>query len=188
MKNKKKGKCCCCFVQFRFVLLLCWCVQRQLNKLSNVTRFVSEASDHSRLAANSWASVLPVSHRYNNNNTRIQRFRYFLQSPHSTANCLQHVRSVGPVATVCKSRATHRALITCKCHVTCHLVRRVCLFVGWLLNVPATGQCISGTDLLSQCSIATHLPLQAVDQLPCLLCLQVYLTVHVHYLPHRWGR
>ena len=50
--------------------------------------------------------------------------RDFLQSPHSAANCLQHVRSSGPSATVCKSRATHRALITCKCHVTCHLVRR----------------------------------------------------------------
>ena len=50
--------------------------------------------------------------------------RDFLQSPHSAANCLQHVRSSGPGAIVCKSRATHRALITCKCHATCHLVRR----------------------------------------------------------------
>ena len=50
--------------------------------------------------------------------------RDFLQSPDSAANCLQHVRSSGPGATVCKSRATHRALITCKCHATCHLVRR----------------------------------------------------------------
>ena len=50
--------------------------------------------------------------------------RDLLQSPHSAANCLQHVRSSGPGAIVCKSRATHRALITCKCHVTCHLVRR----------------------------------------------------------------
>ena len=50
--------------------------------------------------------------------------RDLLQSPHSTANCLQHVRSSGPSAIVCKSRATHRALISCKCHVTCHLVRR----------------------------------------------------------------
>ena len=50
--------------------------------------------------------------------------RDFLQSPHSAANCLQHVRSSCPGAVVCKSRATHRALITCKCHVTCHLVRR----------------------------------------------------------------
>ena len=51
-------------------------------------------------------------------------FAIFLQSPHSAANCLQHVRSSGPDAIVCKSRATHRAFITCKCHVTCHLVRR----------------------------------------------------------------
>ena len=50
--------------------------------------------------------------------------RDFLQSPHSAASCLQHVRSSGPGAIVCKSRATYRALITCKCHVTCHLVRR----------------------------------------------------------------
>ena len=50
--------------------------------------------------------------------------RNFLQSPQSAANRLQHVRSSGPGATVCKSRATHQALITCKCHVTCHLVRR----------------------------------------------------------------
>ena len=50
--------------------------------------------------------------------------RDFLQSPHSAANCLQHVRSSGPGTIACKSRATHRALITCKCHVTCHLVRR----------------------------------------------------------------
>ena len=50
--------------------------------------------------------------------------RDFLQSPHSAANCLQHVHSSGPGAIVCKSRATHRGLITCKCHVTCLLVRR----------------------------------------------------------------
>ena len=50
--------------------------------------------------------------------------RDLLESPHSAANCLQHVRSSGMRAIVCKSRATHRALISCKCHVTCHLVRR----------------------------------------------------------------
>ena len=50
--------------------------------------------------------------------------RDLLQSPHSAANCLQHVRSSGPGATVCKSRATHRAFVTCNCHVTCYLVRR----------------------------------------------------------------
>ena len=36
--------------------------------------------------------------------------RDFLQSPHSAANCLQHVRSSDPGAIVCKSRATHRCL------------------------------------------------------------------------------
>ena len=51
-------------------------------------------------------------------------FRDFLRSPHSAANCLQHVCSSGRGAFVCKSRATHQALITCKCHVTCHLVQR----------------------------------------------------------------
>ena len=48
----------------------------------------------------------------------------FLQSPHSATNNLQHARSSGPGAIMCKSRATHRALITCKCHVTCHFVQR----------------------------------------------------------------
>ena len=34
---------------------------------------------------------------------------------------------------------------------------RNCLFVGWLLNVPATGECISGTDLLRQFYVLPHL-------------------------------
>ena len=50
--------------------------------------------------------------------------RDFIQSPHSAANCLQHVRSSGPGTIVCKSHATHWALIMCKCYVTCHLVQR----------------------------------------------------------------
>ena len=32
----------------------------------------------------------------------------------------------------------------------------VCLFVGWLLNVPATRECISGTDLLGQFYVLPH--------------------------------
>ena len=32
----------------------------------------------------------------------------------------------------------------------------VCLFVGWLLYVPATGSCISGTDLLRQFYVLPH--------------------------------
>ena len=43
----------------------------------------------------------------------------FLQSPHSAANCLQHVHSSGPGAIVCKSRATHRAFITC--NMSCYV-------------------------------------------------------------------
>ena len=30
------------------------------------------------------------------------------------------------------------------------------LFVCWLLNAPATGQCISGTDLLRQVYVLPH--------------------------------
>ena len=47
--------------------------------------------------------------------------RDFLQSPHCAANRLQHVRSSGPGAIVCKSRATHRALITC--NMSCYVPR-----------------------------------------------------------------
>ena len=39
--------------------------------------------------------------------------RDLLQSPHCAVKCLKHVRSSGSGAMVCKSRATHRALITC---------------------------------------------------------------------------
>ena len=39
--------------------------------------------------------------------------RDLLQSPHSASNCLQHVHSSGPSTIVCKSCATHQALITC---------------------------------------------------------------------------
>ena len=37
----------------------------------------------------------------------------FLQSPHCATNRLQHVRSNGLCAILCKSHATHRALIMC---------------------------------------------------------------------------
>ena len=60
----------------------------------------------------------------NNNNNRIQRrySRFFTIS--SQRRELSPIRSSGPGAIVCKSRATHRALITCKYHATYHLVRR----------------------------------------------------------------
>ena len=35
-------------------------------------------------------------------------------------------------------------------------VLEVCLFVGWLHNVPATCECISGTDLLRQFYVLPH--------------------------------
>ena len=37
-----------------------------------------------------------------------------------------------------------------------HFLSAVCLFVCWLLNVPATGECISGTDLLRQLYVLPH--------------------------------
>ena len=46
---------------------------------------------------------------------------FFLQSPHCTPNRLQHVLSSVPGAIVCKSRATHRALITC--NMSCYVPR-----------------------------------------------------------------
>ena len=41
----------------------------------------------------------------------------FSQSPHSAANCFQHVSSSGQGTIVYKLCATHRALITCKSHM-----------------------------------------------------------------------
>ena len=64
--------------------------------------------------------------------------RDFLQSPHSAANCLQHARSSGPGAIVCKSRATHRALITC--NMSCYV--RATWYEG-------TAQLLSSTELKS---------------------------------------
>ena len=79
----------------------------------------------------------------------------FLQSPHSAANSLHHAYSSGPGAIVCKSCATHRALITCKCHVTGHLVQRNssafkfdrveiafiwAYFVGWIIELMKEGE------------------------------------------------
>ena len=36
------------------------------------------------------------------------------------------------------------------------MIRYQCLFVGWLLNVPAICECISGTDLLRQFYVLPH--------------------------------
>ena len=54
-----------------------------------------------------------------NSNNRIEGHNLrCLQSPHCATNCLQHVRSSGPGAIMCKSRATHQALITCNLQCT----------------------------------------------------------------------
>ena len=47
--------------------------------------------------------------------------RDFLQSPHCATNRLQHARSSGPGAIVCKSRASRAFHVQ---HVVCHMVRR----------------------------------------------------------------
>ena len=39
--------------------------------------------------------------------------RYFYNLPHYATNCLQHVCSCGQSANMCKSRGTHRVVITC---------------------------------------------------------------------------
>ena len=49
------------------------------------------------------------------------QFKIFLQSPHFAENRLQHVRSSGPGAIVCKSHVTHRALIMC--NMSCYVPR-----------------------------------------------------------------
>ena len=63
--------------------------------------------------------------------------RDFLQSPHCAANCLQHVRSSGQGAAVCKSRATHRAPI--------------------IYNMPSAKWCKRIAQLLSLNELKSHL-------------------------------
>ena len=61
--------------------------------------------------------------------------RDFLQSPYCAANCLQHARSSGPGAIVCKSCATHSACITCN--------------MPWATWYKGTAQLLSLTDFRS---------------------------------------
>ena len=70
--------------------------------------------------------LLPeTTDRSNNNNNMIIAFKGAIKdcllSPHCAANCLQYVRSSDTGAVVCKSRATHRALITC--YMSCYVPR-----------------------------------------------------------------
>ena len=64
-----------------------------------------------------------------------------LQSSHCAVNCLQHVRSSGPGTIVCKSRATHSALV--KCNMSCYALLSLTEskshlfeldFIGWTIN------------------------------------------------------
>ena len=105
----------------------------------------------------------------NNNDDRAERlsliFFLKLQSPHCAANCLQHVRSGSQGIILCESRATHRALITYRsCAAwydgTTQLFSLTVVVVCWLLNVPATCECISGTDLLSAATLRLKLQIK----------------------------
>ena len=61
-------------------------------------------------------------HHHHHHHHHIQRRNSrFLQSPHCAVNHLQHVRSSGPGTIMCKSHATHRALITC--NMSCYMPR-----------------------------------------------------------------
>ena len=68
-----------------------------------------------------YVCVVPCSHPVCPTNSQIiiiiiafkGAIQDFLQSPHCAKNCRQHVRSNGQGAIMCKSRATHRALIMC---------------------------------------------------------------------------
>ena len=61
-----------------------------------------------------------------------------------------------------KRPGRNRVQITCNTsiayhvqHILCHVAQN-CLLVGWLLNVPATCECISGTDLHRQFYVLPH--------------------------------
>ena len=79
-------------------------------------------------------------------NTLKSAVQDILQPPHCATNCL---------LSICwfkwpgyNTQGAHHIQ-----HVMCHVVR---LFVCWLLNVPATCECISGTDLHRQFYVLLH--------------------------------
>ena len=59
----------------------------------------------------------------NSDRTERRNLRLF-QSPHCAANCLQHTRSSGHGAIVCKSRATNTSSVYHVQHIVCHVARR----------------------------------------------------------------
>ena len=109
--------------------------------------------------------------------TQKDAFRDFLQSPHCAANRFQHVRSSGPGAIVCKSRATRRALITCNMswyvprgtngqlsYLICHWPE--CLFVCWLVGCLTSQQhaSVSQGRICSDNFTCCHTEIEAADQ------------------------
>ena len=62
--------------------------------------------------------------------------------------CASNIHLLSFIQAMCPSHMKGTLLI--------YLLRHVCLFVGWLLNVPATCECISGTDLLRQFYVLPH--------------------------------
>ena len=77
-------------------LACCWDVKQPTNKLQDVHYLTGPISNIS------------------SNNDRIEKRNWrFLQSPHCVMTCLQHVCCSGQGAIMCKSRATHWALVTC---------------------------------------------------------------------------
>ena len=106
------------------------------------------------------------SHPYDNDHDSDRterRTSRLLQSPHCPANCLQHVRSSGQAAVVCKSRAiTHRTLITCNMSCT-----------TWY---EGTAQLLSLTELKSHIKYANTYasPLKCANTYTPLKCVHTY--------------
>ena len=57
------------------------------------------------------------------------------------------------------------------------------LAVAWLFNVPATGSCISGTDVLRQLYVLPHFSPPLHLSLTLLLCLGLYLFFFPRFFP-----
>ena len=69
----------------------------------------------------------------------------------SGAHHVQHV-----VCPMVRTDGSSITVDTAKLTVDFSSVLPAGLFVSWLLNVPATCECISGTDLLRQCYVLPH--------------------------------
>ena len=111
---------------------------------------------------------------------------FFLQSPHCTANCLQHLRSSGQGAIVCKSRATLQAHITCCVPLGTPLYLYPSMFHSLPICSPAP-ICLCSIYMLPKgrnstfCSLCLGLNSQTQNKLLLLL-----LQATSHFEP--WGR